>query len=74
MSTNTPFTKAYVLNVTANHMQNAVDISNRKALARLQEFDSQSDKGLEILETLSVLNIMGKLISDFKSNNAHLFN
>ena len=68
-----PFTKSFVLNATLKHMQNAIDISNRKAVARMQDFDSQSEKGVEILETLSVLNTMSKLLSEFKEHNPSLF-
>ena len=68
-----PFSKVFVANTTMRHMQNAIDISTRKSVARLSEFSGQSDKGTEILETLSLLSTMSKLLEDFKVNNSHIF-
>ena len=54
-------------------MQRAISISVKKSLSRLGEFDGNSAKGTEILETLSNLQTMSKLLDDFKANNTHLF-
>lgn len=68
-----PFSKAFVATTTMRHMQNAIDISTRKSVARLQDFDGQSSKGVEILETLSLLATMSKLLEEFKVNNQQIF-
>lgn len=69
----TPFSKAYVLETTFSHMQRAISISVNKTLGRLAEFDGNSAKGTEIMETLSNLQVMSKLLTEFKTNNPALF-
>ena len=73
MESTVPFSKSYVLDTTLNHMQRAISISVKKSLSRLGEFDGNSAKGTEILETLSNLQTMSKLLDNFKANNTHLF-
>ena len=73
MTTNVPFSKAYVLDTTLKHVQRAFSISINKSLGRLAEFEGDSAKGTEIMETLSVLHSMAKIMDEFKANNTHLF-
>jgi hypothetical protein len=73
MSNVTPFSKAYVLDTTMNHMHRAISISVKKTLGRLAEFEGNAAKGTEIMETLSNLQTMGKLLDNFKANNPSLF-
>lgn len=68
-----PFSKGYVLRATKKHMLRSIDISVSKSFERLKEFEGNSEKGIEIMETLSVLNTMKKLVEEFELNNQHLF-
>lgn len=68
-----PFSKGYVLRATKKHMLRSIDISVSKSFERLKEFEGDGVKGTEILETLSVLQSMKKLIEDFEKHNEHLF-
>ena len=74
MQDNTPpFSKAYVLKTTTRHMRRSIDISIRKSFDRMAEFTEDGHKKTEIMETLSVLHTMRKLIDDFQEMNSHLF-
>jgi hypothetical protein len=63
------FDKPYVLKVTASHMRKAIDISIRKTFERIKEFDNDSAKSREIIETLSVLHTMRRNLDDFQLAN-----
>lgn len=54
-------------------MLRSIDISVSKSFERLKEFEGNAAKGIEIMETLSVLNTMKKLVEEFELNNQHLF-
>lgn len=54
-------------------MRRSVDISIRKSFERFQDFDNDSETGKEIMETLSVLHTIRKMIDDFQEENPHLF-
>ena len=68
-----PFSKAFVMKTTFRHMRRSVDISIRKSFERFQDFDKNSEAGKEIMETLSVLHTVRKVLDDFQENNKHLF-
>jgi len=68
-----PFSKAFVMKTTFRHMRRSVDISIRKSFERFQDFDKDSEAGKEIMETLSVLHTVRKVLDDFQENNKHLF-
>jgi hypothetical protein len=55
-------------------MRRSVDISIRKSFERFQDFDKNSEVGREIMETLSVLHTVRKVLDDFQENNKQLFN
>lgn len=69
-----PFSKSFVMKTTFRHMRRSVDISIRKSFERFQDFDKESEAGREIMETLSVLHTVRKVLDDFQENNKHLFN
>jgi hypothetical protein len=69
-----PFSKSFVMKTTFRHMRRSVDISIRKSFERFQDFDKESIAGREIMETLSVLHTVRKVLDDFQENNKHLFN
>jgi hypothetical protein len=54
-------------------MRRSVDISIRKSFERFQDFDENSAAGREIMETLSVLHTVRKMLDDFQVENKHLF-
>jgi len=68
-----PFSKSFVMRTTFRHMRRSVDISIRKSFERFQDFDNNSTTGSEIMETLSVLHTVRKLLDDFQANNTELF-
>jgi hypothetical protein len=68
-----PFTKGYVLRTTLANMQRSVTMSLNKTLSRLEEFQGDSSKSTEILQTLSDLNKMKQLLEDFQKNNPQAF-
>jgi len=68
-----PFSKSFVMKTTFRHMRRSVDISIRKSFERFQDFDKNSDVGKDIMETLSVLHTVRKVLDDFQENNKHLF-
>lgn len=72
-STSKKFSKGYVLRTTAKHMRKAVDISIRKTFDRIKEYEGDSDKSREIMETLSDLHQMRKTLDDFQSQNKDKF-
>ncbi len=63
-----PFDKGYVLSITLKHMIRAIDISIDKTSGRVQEFDGDSVKSLEIVETLSELHGMRRAIKGLLNN------
>jgi hypothetical protein len=68
-----PFSKSFVMRTTLRHMRRSVDISIRKSFERFQDFDENSAAGREIMETLSVLHTVRKMLDDFQVENKHLF-
>jgi hypothetical protein len=58
-----PFSREYVLRTTARHMMKAVDTSIAKTMARVPEFEGDSEKAQEILIALSDLHAMKRQIS-----------
>jgi len=61
------------MRTTFRHMRRSVDISIRKSFERFQDFDNESHMGKEIMETLSVLHTVRKMLDDFQANNPDLF-
>jgi len=68
-----PYSKSFVMRTTFRHMYKSIDISISKSFDRLKDFDSDSTTGKEIIETLSVLHTIKKLLNDFEQNNQSLF-
>ena len=68
-----PFSKSFVMRTTFRHMRRSVDISIRKSFERFQDFENNSDTGKEIMETLSVLHTVRKMMDDFQEENSQLF-
>lgn len=68
-----PFSRGYVLRTTARRMADSVNISIQKTLGRVAEFEGNSDKSREVLETLSILHQMKKIVEDFQTHNKELF-
>jgi len=69
-----PFSKSFVMRTTFRHMRRSVDISIRKSFERFKDFDNDSKVGQEIMETLSVLHTVRKMLDDFQLENSELFN
>ena len=61
------------MRTTFRHMRRSVDISIRKSFERFQDFDQDSKVGKEIMETLSVLHTVRKMLDDFQAANPELF-
>lgn len=67
------FSKSFVMRTTFRHMRRSVDISIRKSFERFKDFDQDSDMGREIMETLSNLHTVRKMLDDFQKHNPELF-
>jgi len=63
-----PFTREYVIYVTNRHMISQIDRSIRKTTARVSEFANNLEKSQEILETLSILHGMKRVLVDNSKN------
>ena len=70
---NPPFSKSFVLKTTFRHCRRSIDISIRKTFERLKDFDQDSVKGREIIETLSTLHTIRGMLDEFQNVNRHLF-
>lgn len=68
-----PFSKSFVMRTTFRHMRRSVDISIRKSFERFKDFDDDSKTGKEIMETLSTLHTVRKMLDDFQAHNPTLF-
>jgi len=64
MTSSAPFDKDYVLGITKKHMLKSIELSIQKTFSRIPEFEGNSEKSREILETLSCLHQMQKALSD----------
>jgi len=73
MENKPPFSKSFVVKTTMKHMKRSIEISINKSFDRLKDVDNESVLGKEIIETLSVLHVMKKMLDEFESNNSHLF-
>lgn len=69
---NKPFSKGYVLRTTVKHMRKSVEISTHKTLERISEFEGNSEKSKELIETLSALHAIIKLVDDFQLHNQEI--
>ena len=65
----------YVLDRTLDNMKvgmrNGIDISIRKTLERIQDFDGDLDKSREIFTTLTYLQNLRKQVDGFKIENTN---
>lgn len=73
MDSKPPFSKSFVMKTTFRHMKRSIEISISKSFERLKDFENESDTGKEIIETLSVLHTLNKVLEEFQDNNKHLF-
>lgn len=69
-----PFTRGYVLRLTLKHIRQAIDASIAKTVNRIKEFEGDSVKSTEILNTLNALYALKRIVDDFYENNKSLFN
>ena len=67
--TKKPFTKEHVIRETLKHMQRSIAISTQKTLARMPEFQDDSDSVAEVMSALSDLGRLNNLIEDIRINN-----
>ena len=68
-----PFSKDYVIRITARHMKKSIDISLKKTVERIGEFSEDKEKSVEIFETLSFLHDMKRQIDEFQNQCAEQF-
>ena len=68
-----PFDQGYVMKITANNVRKWIDLSINKTSARLSDFEPDSEKWKEILDTIHGLHAFKRLINDFQLNNPILF-
>lgn len=68
-----PFSKGYVLRVTAKHMRKSIDISIRKTFERIKDFDGDVEKSREVFDALAVLHDMRRKLDAFQVENKNSF-
>jgi hypothetical protein len=68
-----PFDKKYVMKKTIEGMRSAIDFSVKKTMMRNDEFRSDDEKYKELLETLSALGAMHKMLDEFEKSNPEIF-
>jgi len=61
-----PFSMGYVLRTTLKHMRKSVDISIKKTLDRISDFNGDQEKSQEVFKTLTLLHTMKKMLDDFQ--------
>ena len=59
-----PFSIEYVISSTKKHMLKSIDISIRKTITRIAEFEGDRDKSEEVFRTLSELDGMKKQLEE----------
>jgi DNA replication protein DnaD len=59
-----PFDRSYVVSTTVKHMLKCIDMSIAKTIARISDFDNDSGKSAEVLQTLSDLHMLRKQIGE----------
>jgi hypothetical protein len=68
-----PFDMPYVMKTTFRHMIKSIDISLDKTVGRIEEFDSDSEKSTEILQTISYLSLVRKSLVEYQRANPNQF-
>ena len=69
----TPFSMSFVMKATFRHMRRSLDISINKSIKRLQDFEGDNSKGIEIMETVKVLQTVREMLDDFEAHNPKIF-
>jgi hypothetical protein len=59
-----PFSMDYVVGLTLKHMQKSIDTSIRKTVARIAEFDGNTEKSQEVFNTLAMLHTIRKKLEN----------
>ena len=59
-----PFSIEYVISATKKHMLKSIEISIRKTIERIAEFEGDREKSEEVFRTLSELNSMKKSLEE----------
>ena len=68
----TPFTKEFVIRTTINHMLESINISIKKTIRRLKEFEGDEAKMQEAMDALGSLTALNNMMVDVKNNNREL--
>jgi len=63
MAKSKPFTRDYVLKVTAKHMLKSIEISIKKTMDRMNEFQGDHEQANEVFKTLTELQAIKKQIA-----------
>lgn len=59
-----PFSIEYVISATKKHMLKSIEISIRKTIERIAEFEGDREKSEEVFRTLSELNSMKRSLEE----------
>lgn len=68
----TPFTKEFVIRTTLNHMCESINISIKKTIKRLKEFEGDEERMKEAMDALGSLTALNNMMIDIKNNNREL--
>lgn len=63
---NKPFSMDYVVGLTLKHMRKSIDTSVRKTVARIAEFDGNTEMSQEVFKTLAMLQTIRKQLDNLQ--------
>lgn len=61
-----PFSMDYVVSLTLKHMRKSIDTSIRKTVARIAEFDGNTEMSQEVFKTLATLQTIRKQLDNLQ--------
>ena len=64
-----PFSMDYVLRTTTKHLRKSIDVSIKKTLDRIAEFDGDQVKSAEVFKTLAHLHKLKNDVEAFQAAN-----
>lgn len=73
MDNTKPFNISYVMCATTRCIRDNIDFSIRKTSGRIAEFSDDLGKSQELLQTLSALYALRRVVDEFQENNLKMF-
>ena len=68
-----PYSMRYVMKLTTTNMRRCIDVSITRTSSRLKDFEPNSEKWYEVLNTIHALDKLKKVLDDFQFHNSLLY-